>query len=134
MKDRVPLDFRWLPPWECAQAAGAALERELHAEISDGHPLYLLRTTPIARRTDCDDVLVATDDDSRPFALVHLTWRGSPEPDPSFPVVTSSTTSTKPSLAASVCLCDDVPVRPEPACPTYDLASTTFTAPDQSHS
>jgi hypothetical protein len=81
----------WLEPWYLvtefgearAQAMGDTLEGELHKELCPAHVLYGKRVRLIARRADTDDALFALDD-SR-VAEVHLTWRGSVEPDPRWP-------------------------------------------------
>lgn len=56
------------------------LEAELHRELSVGHPLFGVRATALARCGHCDDTLFQLPDGT--FAVVHLTWRGSPEPAP----------------------------------------------------
>jgi hypothetical protein len=65
----------------------AAMEAELRREISAGHALARIRTVPVARRFDRDDVLLSLDDGR--WATVHLTWNQSPEigttwPSPTF--------------------------------------------------
>jgi hypothetical protein len=60
-----------------------ALESELHRELCPTHILYAKSVRLIARRDDMDDALFALDDGR--FAEVHLTWRGSVEPDPRWP-------------------------------------------------
>lgn len=78
--------MEWLPPWRSvAQDAlqASAMERELKRELSLGHPLFGFDVTTLARRQDCDDVLFSLLDGTGRVALVHLTWRGMPEPFPS---------------------------------------------------
>ncbi len=64
------------------------LVRELGRELTLGHELYGRVVRVVARALPQDDVLVELLDG---VALVHLTWRGAPEPPPwpSFVRVTS---------------------------------------------
>ena len=64
--------------WCCSKA-------ELHREIVDGHPLHGPSAFAVGRRIDCDDVLFCVDHPSYTLAVVHLTWRMKPEPDPIWP-------------------------------------------------
>lgn len=89
-----PAASEWLEPWypvtefgaAKAQAMGVALEGELHKELCPVHILYGKRVCLIARRADTDDALFALDDGR--VAEVHLTWRGSVEPDRRWPSTT----------------------------------------------
>ena len=76
--------MEWLAPWEPV-ADGAALEAELGREIVNGHSLYGLPAVAVGRRIDCDDVLFCVDHPPCALAVVHLTWRMRPEPDPVWP-------------------------------------------------
>lgn len=78
--DRLP--NHWLPAGDQAKR----LKEELARELPPGHVLDGVAATAIARRTDCDDVLFALSDDR--FAVVHLTWSGSQETDPTWPATT----------------------------------------------
>jgi len=75
----------WQPlpsPWVLVNAGErAALESELLAEVSQGHPLSGNRVTAIARCEGCDEVVFSVGD-SAGFVSVHLTWRRAPEPPP----------------------------------------------------
>lgn len=53
---------------------------ELRREISPGHTLHGCRMIPLARRTDCDHVLVRAIGAPAPLYLVHLTWRAQSDP------------------------------------------------------
>jgi len=64
--------------WEVPSVKGSTgLLAELRLEISDGHDLFGLDCSVVAKRIDCDEILVKTADDR--FALVHLTWKSNPE-------------------------------------------------------
>lgn len=63
----------YLDPWHPA-CGKSALERQLQAELPDGHALSGLGVTALAQRQDCDDVLFSLDDGSGRVAVVHLTW------------------------------------------------------------
>jgi hypothetical protein len=82
MSEFQPLDL--LPPWTAIHNA-AALEEELAREVAKGHPLLGARASALARREDNDDVLFALNGGPAPFAVVHLTWSGTPEPAPKWP-------------------------------------------------
>jgi hypothetical protein len=84
MFPEIPRNFKWVVPWEAVNDADAALVKELKNEVPPGHPLYGIPVMAVARRIDNDDVLFATADPSKPFALVHLAWSG-PETDPRWP-------------------------------------------------
>jgi hypothetical protein len=84
MDRSIPSGMAWLAPWE-AVGDGSALEAELRREVSSGHPLYGLPAVAVGRRTDCDDVLFRVDHASGRLAVVHLTWRTAPEPEPTWP-------------------------------------------------
>ena len=81
----VPDDFVWLKPWESVNDSGDVFVSELRRELAEGHILFSVTVAAVARRTDCDDVLFATADPSKPLAAVHLTWSGRAEPDPPWP-------------------------------------------------
>jgi hypothetical protein len=71
-------DFR--EPWSAVTSHAANLEAELRREVPDGHPLQGCSPTAIAQRIDSDDVLFLLDGTEARYAVVHLTWRGEPEP------------------------------------------------------
>jgi hypothetical protein len=50
----------------------SGVQRQLESEITQNHPLYEKRAIAIARRIDCDDILVRLSDGT--FANVHLVW------------------------------------------------------------
>jgi hypothetical protein len=78
-------DAGWLDPWYAVAhgATCAGLEQQLRREIAPRHILAGKDVRLIARRTDTDDVLFALRDGR--VAEVHLTWKGSREPDPRWP-------------------------------------------------
>jgi ABC-type amino acid transport substrate-binding protein len=61
-------------------------EVELAREVAPGHALANLTGRIIAKRDDCDDVLVALNDGR--VAVVHLTWSGRREADTRWPTTT----------------------------------------------
>ena len=73
----------YIEPWnnikEYPTTHRNALNVELRKEIGDGHVLNKLDFELLAKREDCDDVLVSFEGD---FFIVHLTWSGQTEPDP----------------------------------------------------
>ncbi|MGJ4902514.1 hypothetical protein ACQR0V_13165 [Bradyrhizobium sp. HKCCYLS2058] len=72
-------------PW-CALTEDhvrTTFEAELAREIAPGHALANLPSSIIAKRDDCDDVLVALSDGR--VAVVHLTWSGCREADLRWP-------------------------------------------------
>jgi hypothetical protein len=74
-------------PWEAVdEGLGDRLLSELRSEVDDADLLAAGRLRVVARRMDRDDVLVALPEDR--WAVVHLTWRGSTEPDPRYPSTT----------------------------------------------
>jgi hypothetical protein len=75
----------WAPVDGCS--GGDFLTKELQRELSPGHAVFGLPITPIARRRDQDDVLFSIQDGTGRVAIVHLTWKGSPE-SPPFPWAT----------------------------------------------
>ena len=85
-----PSDFDWPDPWQpiTDEAIASSLLVELLREVGPGHCLFQRTVKAVAQRHDCDDVLFQTNDPSRPLAVVHLTWRGSTEPDPACPATT----------------------------------------------
>ena len=81
----VPVDFEWPDPWEPVTYSGEILVGELRRELPAGHALSGVPVVAVARRTNCDDVLFATADPSKPIAVVHLTWSGRAELGPRLP-------------------------------------------------
>lgn len=69
-------------PWsdiaEYPEGHQAALEQELETELSSGHVLFGLSSSVIAKREDCDDILVKN---KLGYFVVHLTWSGKSESD-----------------------------------------------------
>ena len=81
----VPSDLEWLTPWESIDGHGDGLVAELKRELGANHILHGLEFVTIGRRVDCDDVLFATSDQTKPLAVVHLIWRGNTEADQRWP-------------------------------------------------
>jgi len=78
--------FTFLEPWECIDLNyGNSCENELYKELSPGHILFALKAKAIARRDDCDDVLFEIIDNSKRYAMVHLTWSGREESNGKWP-------------------------------------------------
>ncbi|MGJ4998931.1 hypothetical protein ACQR0Z_31205 [Bradyrhizobium sp. HKCCYLS3077] len=77
----IPLPEPWFVLTE--DHVRTALETELAREIAPDHALANLPLNIIAKRDDCDDVLVTLRDGR--VAVVHLTWSGGREADPRRP-------------------------------------------------
>lgn len=68
-------------PWGRLDAtSAAALEREVGSEVTPGHELHGLTLGAVAKCGGCDDAVFRASDGT--FAIVHLTWSGTPEVDP----------------------------------------------------
>jgi hypothetical protein len=75
----------WLEPWwpvATTPDLAAAYERELAAELGDGHPLYGVPLAAFGKHDGSDDVLFRLLDESGRVAVIHLTWARHPEPPP----------------------------------------------------
>ncbi|WP_271585405.1 hypothetical protein [Bradyrhizobium sp. CCBAU 45389] len=79
------MDSTYVEPWRQVTDARERrlLEEELTKEAGDGHPLVGWEITVLARRDDCDDILVSSGNGR--LAEVHLTWSGKREARPSWP-------------------------------------------------
>ena len=75
-------------PWEAVSDDASVFEAEVRREVTRGHPLFGIVCRALARRIDRDDIAVACLDGSDRFAVVHHTWSGEPETDPSCPHTT----------------------------------------------
>ncbi len=71
--------------WTFVGESAQSLELELSKELAAGHPLFGHRVRAVARRIDNDEVLFEVDSPNYPYAMVHLTWSGKPESDPTWP-------------------------------------------------
>ena len=84
----VNTPLQLVAPWEpIDEAMAAKFEDEYATEIGKGHPLHGVPVRAIARRIDRADVLFQLLRHLCDYAVVHLTWSGSEEPDarrPSF--------------------------------------------------
>ncbi len=80
------LHTMYIEPWfniiEYPEGHADALSSELEQELASGHPLYGLEYTLLAKREDCDDILIQVGTD---YFIVHLTWSGQGEALP-FPL------------------------------------------------
>jgi hypothetical protein len=83
-----PPEFVWNESWEpiTDEAVASSLLTELTREVCQKHRIFQRAIRALARRVDCDDVLFLTNDAERPLAVVHLTWRGQEESDPTWPI------------------------------------------------
>jgi len=71
-------------PWQMVIGdQGKALTVELEREICSSHKLFGIQTQAIARMLDRDNILFSTNDLSKPYVVVHLTW--NVETDPAWP-------------------------------------------------
>ena len=83
MEDELVLTDPW---WDLRGGGPAeekqckAIQAELLAEVSQGHPLFGVAVEVVARSEASDDVLLRAG--RRGWAVVHLTWRGAAEPPP----------------------------------------------------
>jgi len=80
-------DLVLVDPWWDLRSGGAdeewqrrVLTEELLTELSPDHPLGGVCVRVIGRSSVSDEVLLSLEDGR--WALVHLTWRGAPEPPP----------------------------------------------------
>ena len=65
--------MNYLEPWYSVES-GNNLLTELKNELTTNHSLYGLNLEVIAKRGDCDDILIRILDDCSKVAVVHLTW------------------------------------------------------------
>ncbi|MGJ4959559.1 hypothetical protein ACQR1H_28240 [Bradyrhizobium sp. HKCCYLRH2015] len=79
MTDLLPEPWYWLTD----DHLRATFEVELARELAPGHALANLPVRSIAKRDDCDDVLVMLNDGR--VAAVHLTWSGRRDADTRWP-------------------------------------------------
>jgi CDI immunity proteins len=84
MIPEIPARLEWLKPWERLKDSGDGFVKELQREMPTQHILHGVPVVAVAHRIDCDDVLFATADPSKPLAVVHLAYHG-PETDPKWP-------------------------------------------------
>jgi hypothetical protein len=80
----MQIDFQ--EPWEAIKGRQEALrlEEEIYKEIASNSVLSNRKICAIARRIDCDDVLIAVPDNKTDIqiAMIHLTWSGKQETAP----------------------------------------------------
>ncbi len=74
-------------PWEPLLSI-EGLAQKLFPEIGPRHPLHGSMVRQVAKRLDCDDVLVEVVGSERRLAVVHRTYGLVPDPDSRFPWVT----------------------------------------------
>ncbi|GAA4501149.1 hypothetical protein GCM10023172_22530 [Hymenobacter ginsengisoli] len=82
--DKLPLPPSWRP---LTTARAQLLLAELRAELRAGHVLHGVPVHAVAEAVADDDVLFRHCNDPVRFTVVHLTYRGQPEPDPRSPAV-----------------------------------------------
>jgi hypothetical protein len=82
-------DFPWIDPWvPISQRGREAYEHELQMEVGIDHPLYGVKVRAVGRTCHTDDVLYQLKNHRiAELAVVHLTFRGRPEPDAQWPSV-----------------------------------------------
>jgi hypothetical protein len=87
MRSNPPPNFDWPEPWQAIsdEATASSLLAELHIEVGQDQRLFQRAVKAVARHNDCDDALFLANDPAWPPIAVHLTWRGSREPDPALP-------------------------------------------------
>ncbi len=73
-------------PWKPVGPEAENLQQELKRELTNGHPLFGVKAIATAKRDDQDDVLFLLESGPAQFAIVHLTWSGSSEPSPQYPI------------------------------------------------
>lgn len=76
----------WLEPWGALCTESFYFENELYNEVGEHHILFGKRVTAIAKRYDCDDVLLQVHDSKYSFAVVHLTYSTKREEDSKYPI------------------------------------------------
>ena len=79
-----PLPIGWFmsPP-----AKSAELHDELRKELPPGHRLYGVEVAIVAHREGTDDILCRHLEHPDRFTVIHLSWTGRTEIDPSHPCV-----------------------------------------------
>jgi hypothetical protein len=82
-------EFPWIDPWVPVSERGQeAYNQELKMEVALDHPLYGIKVKAVGRTCHTDDILFQLKDHHiAEYAVVHLTFRGKPEPDPMWPSV-----------------------------------------------
>jgi hypothetical protein len=83
--ENTALPFDLLEPWGELPDDGSRLLAELHRELRTDHILYGVEARAIAMRCDCDDVLFRIEGRPEQFAVVHLTWSGTVDPNKGWP-------------------------------------------------
>jgi hypothetical protein len=73
----------FLDPWQISKSEKFLME--LRKEVCEDHVLHNKELKIVARRRDRDEYLFWLINEGK-FAQVHLTWRGSVEPDSFWPV------------------------------------------------
>jgi hypothetical protein len=69
-------------PWRAVEAEVArGIEQELARELCSGHVLTGVAVECLARREDCDDIVIRLRNHDSEFAIVHHTWNHETEPD-----------------------------------------------------
>src|SRR5262245_9089263 len=79
-----PVPSPYVLPWYPIENL-PGLAEELRRQAAPGHKLFGVPVRAIARRQNNDDVLFQIEDGSGRVAVVHLTWKGKVETDPTWP-------------------------------------------------
>jgi hypothetical protein len=79
--------LNWGDGWAPINEDGSPHERELAAELNAGHPLHGAYALVFGRCLQCDDIVAALAcmPGEPELAVIHLTWRGTPEVDVAWP-------------------------------------------------
>jgi hypothetical protein len=78
-------ELYFIEPWHSIEEGSKQLEQEVYNEFGENHLLHGSKLKAIARRYDQDDVLFQILDDTKRYAVIHLTWSGSQEMDGKWP-------------------------------------------------
>lgn len=71
----------WRPVHDGVQGGEAvSLQKTLESELTKAHPLYSYRPKPFGRCIANDDVAALLNDGR--IAVIHLSWKGKPDPYP----------------------------------------------------
>lgn len=72
----------YLDPWYSIKDEYGTFITEFKRELNNEHFLYGKDVVVLARRDDCDDILVSYYEEKPMFAVVHLTWKQATETNP----------------------------------------------------
>lgn len=69
----------YLEPWYSIRDENGTFITELKKELNHEHFLFGKDVVVLARRDDCDDILISYYEEKPKFAVVHLTWKQATE-------------------------------------------------------